>query len=120
VWMGIVTGKSSAGLQRVLAKLDLADFFMAQRTADVCPSKPHPAMTLECMQELGVAAEQTVVIGDAVVDMQMARAAGVHALGVCQAGCSELVLRQAGAHDVRLHTVDMLPVLAERLSLKGL
>lgn len=81
-WLGIVTGKSRQGLLRVLDAFDLHALFPVWRTADCCPSKPHPAMVLECMDELGVAAAATQVIGDACFDMQMARAAGVRALGV--------------------------------------
>lgn len=81
-WLGIVTGKSRHGLLRVLDAFDLHALFQVWRTADCCPSKPHPAMVLECMQELGVGADATQVIGDACFDMQMARAAGVRALGV--------------------------------------
>jgi phosphoglycolate phosphatase len=81
-WLGVVTGKSRKGLLRVLDAFDLHALFQVWRTADCCPSKPHPAMVLECMQELGVTAAATEVIGDACFDMQMAHAAGVRALGV--------------------------------------
>jgi len=81
-WLGIVTGKSRPGLLRVLEQFGMREDFLTLRTADCCPSKPHPAMTLECMQEMGVEASRTAVIGDAGFDMQMARAAGVRALGV--------------------------------------
>jgi phosphoglycolate phosphatase len=81
-WLGVVTGKSTAGLLRVLDTFDLQDYFYVLRTADCCNSKPHPAMVLECMAEMGVDAAQTCVVGDALFDIQMARSAGVAALGV--------------------------------------
>ena len=81
-WLGVVTGKSMAGLQRVLDAFDLQDYFYVLRTADCCNSKPHPAMVLECMAEMGVDTAQTCVVGDALFDVQMAHAAGVAALGV--------------------------------------
>ncbi len=96
-WLGIVTGKSRSGLLRVLDTFDLADHFLVLRTADCCPSKPHPAMVLECMDELGVQAQQTVVIGDAAFDMQMAKAAGVRAYGVSYGVASARVLMEHGA-----------------------
>lgn len=99
-WLGIVTGKSRSGLLRVLAQFGLADLFYVLRTADCCPSKPHPAMVLESMQELGVDRARTAVIGDAVVDMQMARAAGVDALGICHGDVNERPLREAGARAI--------------------
>jgi len=98
--LGIVTGKSSAGLQRALVTHKLHDFFLVWRTADQCPSKPHPAMVQECMEEMGVDGRQTTVVGDACCDMQMAKASGVRALGVSFGASSPDELLAAGATDV--------------------
>jgi len=99
-WLGVVTGKSRPGLLRVLESFELGDFFYVWRTADCTRSKPHPAMVLECMQELGVQADQTWVVGDASFDMQMAVAAGVEALGVSFGVASSDELLLAGARCV--------------------
>jgi len=99
-WLGVVTGKSKSGLLRVLERFHLAELFYVLRTADCTHSKPHPAMVLECMQEMGVVAEQTVVIGDALFDIQMAKAAGVRSLGVSFGVAETESLLQAGAEDV--------------------
>jgi len=80
-WMAIVTGKSKDGLERVLSRFDLKKYFYTWRTADCCHSKPHPAMALECMSELGIEAKNTTLVGDSHFDIQMAKAAGVGALG---------------------------------------
>jgi len=96
-WLGVVTGKSRPGLQRVLDRFELADLFLVLRTADCTHSKPHPAMVLECIQELGVKAVQTCVVGDAVVDAQMAAAAGVRFVGVSYGVASGDELLLAGA-----------------------
>jgi len=95
--LGVVTGKSCAGLLRVLKMLELDDAFDVWRTADGSHSKPHPGMVLECMQELEIEPERTVVVGDAVCDMQMAAAAKVKALGVSFGVASGGELIQAGA-----------------------
>ncbi|MFQ5581260.1 MAG: HAD-IIIA family hydrolase [Mariprofundaceae bacterium] len=99
-WLGIVTGKSRPGLLRVLDQLDLNPFFHVWRTADCCPSKPHPAMVEECMAEMGVGLHQTTVVGDACFDIQMAMACGVRALAVSSGVESPDALRAAGAFDV--------------------
>lgn len=117
-WLGVVTGKSRAGLLRVLASFDLHDLFYVWRTADCTHSKPHPAMVLECMQELGVTAEKTTVVGDACFDMQMAVAAGVRALGVSFGVSSADELIQAGADGVVNDFTDVpvhFPPLQDRL-----
>ncbi|MDQ6983205.1 MAG: HAD-IA family hydrolase [Ghiorsea sp.] len=80
--MGVVTGKSSGGLLRVMDVFDLHKFFPVWRTADICTSKPHPAMVDECMAEMGAIAVNTSVIGDSRFDIQMAEAAGVRSFGV--------------------------------------
>ncbi|MDX8407065.1 MAG: HAD-IA family hydrolase [Mariprofundaceae bacterium] len=99
-WLGIVTGKSRSGLIRALEFFGIADLFYVLRTADCCPSKPHPAMVLESMQELGVSADRTWVIGDAIVDMQMASSASVTGLGVSFGPPMHETLKSAGAQVV--------------------
>jgi len=80
--LGVATGKSRQGLQRAMEQSCLRRFFDAVRCADDCPSKPHPQMLLELMQEIDVAAERTLMIGDATHDLTMAREAGVAAVAV--------------------------------------
>ncbi|MDQ6990080.1 MAG: HAD-IA family hydrolase [Mariprofundaceae bacterium] len=106
--MGVVTGKSSGGLVRVLDKFDLHRLFPVWRTADLCHSKPHPAMALECMEEMGALPEHTTVIGDSRFDIQMAKAAQVRALGVSFGVEPASVLRQEGAFDVLDTFADVL------------
>lgn len=108
-WMAIVTGKSKRGLLRVLEQFGLQDYFYALRTADCCLSKPHPAMALECMEELGADAAHTTLVGDALFDMQLAAAAQVRSLGVSFGVESAEALYAEGAYDV----VDDFPALLE-------
>jgi phosphoglycolate phosphatase len=80
--LGIVTGKSRRGVQRLLQTPHFSDRFSVSRCADDCPSKPHPAMVRECCEEIGISPINTVVIGDTGFDMEMAKAAGANAIGV--------------------------------------
>lgn len=80
--IGIATGKSRRGLLHMLDAHDLHGRFVTVQTADDHPSKPHPSMIHTAMTEAGIEAEDTVMIGDTSFDMQMARNAGVHAIGV--------------------------------------
>lgn len=81
-WLTVATGKSRRGLERALAQSGLGGLFHATRCADECFSKPHPAMLEELMDELGVGRARTVMIGDTVHDLQMARNAGVDGVAV--------------------------------------
>jgi len=107
-WLGVVTGKSRPGLLRVLESFELGELFYVWRTADCTHSKPHPAMVLECMQELGVQADRTWVVGDASFDMQMAVAAGVEALGVSFGVASSDELLRAGARSIANDFTELL------------
>lgn len=80
--LAIATGKSTAGLNRALNNTGLRSHFAATRCADQCTPKPAPDMLLELMDELDVASERTLMIGDTTHDLGMAANAGVAALGV--------------------------------------
>ena len=80
--LAVATGKSRLGLSRALESSGLESWFAATRCADQTHSKPHPAMVLELMAELGADPARTLVIGDTSHDLQMAAGAGVAALGV--------------------------------------
>lgn len=82
VLLGVATGKSRRGLDKLIEAHGLERYFVTQQVADHHPSKPHPSMILEAMAETGVSAARTAMIGDTSFDMEMARAAGVRAVGV--------------------------------------
>jgi phosphoglycolate phosphatase len=98
--MGVATGKSRRGLDALFANHDLARFFDIIRTADDGPGKPHPFMVADAAASFGVEPAATVMIGDAVHDMAMARAAQAKALGVSWGAGDAAALRAAGAHEV--------------------
>ena len=100
VVLGIATGKSRRGVDRLIAREGWSERFCTVQTADEHPSKPHPAMILAAMGETGVGPEHTVMVGDTTYDMAMARAAGVGAVGVAWGYHPAEHLREAGAHDV--------------------
>ncbi len=80
--LAVATGKSRRGLDRVLDETGLGQLFVATRCADEAPSKPHPGMLEELMQELRVCPEETLMVGDTEYDLQMAQNAGTPAIAV--------------------------------------
>jgi phosphoglycolate phosphatase len=80
--LGVATGKARRGLDRVLDETDCRGLFAVTRCADETASKPDPRMLLEVMDVAGVMPHETLMIGDTVYDMQMARNAGVAAVAV--------------------------------------
>ncbi|MBV2359874.1 HAD-IA family hydrolase [Thalassococcus sp. CAU 1522] len=80
--LGVATGKSRRGLDKLVDGHDLRRLFVTQQCADDHPSKPHPAMLRAALGETGVAPHRAVMVGDTSYDMDMARAAGLLAIGV--------------------------------------
>jgi phosphoglycolate phosphatase len=91
--LAVATGKSRAGLDRDLDFHQLKPLFASSRCADETSPKPHPAMLVELMQELGVETQSSLMIGDTSHDLEMARAAGVDALAVTYGAHAEEGLR---------------------------
>ncbi|MGZ2256292.1 HAD-IA family hydrolase [Roseobacter sp. A03A-229] len=82
VLLGVATGKSKRGLDKLIEAHGLEGVFITQQVADFHPSKPNPSMIYQAMAEAGVSKTQTVMIGDTSFDMEMAAAAGVPGFGV--------------------------------------
>lgn len=113
--LAIATGKSRRGLDRSLAVDGLGALFAASRCADETHPKPHPAMLLELMEELGVDKAATLMIGDTSHDLDMARAAGVDAVAVTYGAHPEAGLRACGPAGC----VASVPELSEWLRKNG-
>lgn len=80
--LGVATGKSRRGLEYALDRSGLSGLFHSTRTVDEAPSKPHPGMLLDILDELGVKPEEAVMIGDTVYDLEMARSARTAGIAV--------------------------------------
>nr|WP_316654267.1 HAD-IA family hydrolase [uncultured Gellertiella sp.] len=111
--LGAVTGKSRQGLNLIMDTHDLWPHIKVSRTADDCPSKPHPAMVSECCEERGIPAGRTLVIGDAIYDMQMAKAAGARAIGVAWGYGPVEALVEAGADAIARVPQDLVDLIGE-------
>ena len=111
VVLGVATGKSQRGVRLVLGHHGLLDRFITIKTADDAPSKPDPAMVIAAMREAGVAAADTVVVGDTVYDIAMARAAGAAAIGVAWGYHAAAALDEAGASVVIDDFAALVPAL---------
>lgn len=105
--LGVATGKSDRGLDHCLAVHGLSGHFSTLQTADRHPSKPHPAMLEAALAEAMALPANAVMIGDTVYDMQLARAAGVRALGVGWGYHESGELLEAGAEAVAHTTEDL-------------
>ena len=80
--IAVATGKSRIGLDRALTKVDFGELFMATRCGDEGFPKPHPEMLHILINDLGVTAERTLMVGDTTHDLQLAKNAGAQSIGV--------------------------------------
>lgn len=112
VKLAVATGKSRAGLNRMLEESGLGHYFDMTKTADEAESKPHPQMILDILKALQVDASESVMIGDTVIDMQLAINANVTAIGVTLGVDTKSRLMSQGARVV----VDNYDQLARVLS----
>lgn len=113
VLLGIATGKALNGVNRVLTLHGMTDLFDTRQTPDHNPSKPHPAMLFRAMDEMGVEADQTVMIGDTTFDMEMAVAAGTRAIGVSWGYHETRDLIEAGAEIIVDRYDDLIDAIDE-------
>lgn len=80
--LAIATGKSKRGVDKLIEGHGLEGYFASAQCSDFHPSKPHPSMIQTALSETGVDAVNAVMVGDTTFDMDMAKAAGVKAIGV--------------------------------------
>ena len=113
VRLGIATGHIASAIEPALAAFGWRELFCTVQSADKAPSKPHPGMILQALGEAGIGAENAVMIGDTAFDIEMARAAGVAAIGVAWGYHPRERLTAAGADwvagtiaDLRMRLLD--------------
>jgi phosphoglycolate phosphatase len=81
--LAIVTSGSRGRVRRQLREFELASYFSACVCSEDAPrKKPHPAPLLLALDRLHAEPDHCVYVGDAPEDIQMARRAGVRAIGV--------------------------------------
>lgn len=115
--LGIATGKSRRGLERILDLHALRGRFVTTQVADDHPSKPDPAMLVAALDAVGCTAADAVMIGDTAFDLDMARAAGVAGIAVSW-GYHPMERLEAAEPDAMVHDMAALAgAVAEMLGL---
>ena len=83
VKVGLVTASTRGVVEPNIERLNLAGVFQtAWYSDDVERSKPHPEALDRALDDLGVAAADTVYVGDTIVDLEMTAAAGASFVAV--------------------------------------
>jgi len=84
----VATGKARNGLDRVLKDSNCGHLFDGSLCADEGYSKPHPQMLRSLMTKFEVTPQQTLMIGDSLHDLEMARRANTDCLAVTYGVCN--------------------------------
>jgi phosphoglycolate phosphatase len=92
--LAVATGKTRSGLTHALAATGTENLFDITRCADETASKPNPKMLHEIMQHTQTTADRTLMVGDSIHDLQMARNANVPSIGVACGANSRESLQQ--------------------------
>jgi phosphoglycolate phosphatase len=95
--LAVATGKGHQGAVTLLGRHAILDRFQSIETPDHNRGKPDPQMIETAMRKAGATPRGTVMIGDTVHDMRMAKAAGVTAIGVAWGYHTVFDLNEAGA-----------------------
>ncbi|CAM4293336.1 pyrophosphatase PpaX [Paenibacillus alkaliterrae] len=99
--IGVVTTKMRLTTERGLKFVGLYDYVDAIVTIDdVVNPKPHPEPVSKAIGLLGADPATTIMVGDSMVDIESAVAAGAVAVGVAWSLKGEQKLKAAGAHHV--------------------
>ncbi|GHE49685.1 phosphoglycolate phosphatase, bacterial [Streptomyces longispororuber] len=96
--LAVATSKTyEAAVRTMDATGILGQFTVIAGHDSVSRGKPAPDMALYLAEELGIPAEECVVVGDATGDIEMARAAGMASIGVSYGVATAQDLMAAGA-----------------------
>lgn len=112
--LAVVTGKGRRGLHEVLDAHGLLPRFVALKSADDGPGKPDPTLLLDAVRETGASPGRTVMVGDTVFDLGMARRARVAGIAVTW-GYHELALLQTERPAAVIERFEELAPAAGRL-----
>jgi HAD superfamily hydrolase (TIGR01549 family) len=108
-YLGLVTSGDGDRVHRQLREFRLTGLFAARVcSGDTLRKKPHPEPLRLALRQLGLAPSACVYVGDAPQDVEMARRAGVRAIGVLGPFPTEKRLR-AARPEFLLESLDELP-----------
>jgi len=108
--LGILSAATTEEVQTFVRTHQLSNYLQLEKGVDDGPSKPDPILFLEACQALGVAPGATLMIGDSVGDMQMARdAKAAGCIGITWIGRADNV---KGA-DVVINQLDQIQVIMD-------
>lgn len=115
--VGVVSSKRADMVRQGMRVTELPDVEVVVGLEETTAHKPDPAPLLEGARRLGVDPAACAYVGDAVVDVQAARAAGMAAVAVTWGAGVEDALRALGPDAVARDVAELRTALADLLGL---
>jgi HAD superfamily hydrolase (TIGR01549 family) len=114
--LSIVSARSRLGIEAFLDQFQLTSRFQAVATSQTCRhTKPFPDPVIWAASQMGVRAEDCLMVGDTVVDIQAGKAAGAQTVGVLCGFGTQRELERAGADSLLNSTGDLLELFRSSL-----
>lgn len=114
--IGLATNNGRKGTELTLSRYRLENLFDAVVTRDDCDNmKPAAEPVLKVLTELNVTSSEAVLIGDGVMDVMAAKAAGIRSVAVATGPFKSDLLLKAEP-DYILGSINDLPTLIELLN----
>lgn len=110
--LSIVSARDDKSTLAFLDQFGLTRYFSAVATAWTCKyTKPFPDPVLWAANQMGIAPENCIMVGDTTVDIRAGKLAGAQTVGVLCGFGQEQELRRAGADLILPHTAALAAVL---------
>jgi HAD superfamily hydrolase (TIGR01509 family) len=114
--IGLVTNNGRRGTDLTLSRYELLDLFDAVVTRDDCDDmKPAAEPVSRVLSKLDVATDEAILVGDGIMDIMAAKAAGVRSAAVATGPFKSGLLLKAEP-DYVLGSINDLPTLVELLN----
>jgi len=108
--LGILSAASTERVRAFVERHQLGDYVQLQMGVDQGPSKPDPALFLQACQILGVEPGATLMVGDSLGDIKMARSGGAAGcIGICWGTVAPAHLQGADVAIAQLDEIQVLP-----------
>ena len=107
--LGILSAARTSRVQAFVKCHQLEPYIQLQQGVDEGPSKPDPALFLQACHTLGVEPASTLMVGDSVGDIEMARRAGAAGcIGICWGNPAAAHLETADVAIAQLDEIQLL------------
>jgi HAD superfamily hydrolase (TIGR01509 family) len=110
--LAVVSARGARGVRAFLDHFQLTPLFVTVISGQSLPrTKPHPHPILHAAEQMGVAPQACLMVGDTTVDILSGKAAGAQTVGVLCGFGTEDELRRAGADLILPSTAHLAEVL---------